>query len=147
LTAITEDVRECDSGADIGTMGMEVAAGAVEGGAVGDGEVVKGNIIGLEFSGDECCPSSNRNALRNASFSRCTSLSSSSVSARLIRSVATILLASSNKACDNASSSASNAAFSSSTFFFAARSFCNCSFNSSTSFVCAGNDGNEGEFK
>ena len=51
--AISEDVRECDTGADIGTMGTVVAPGAVEGGAVGDGEVVKG-IIGLEFSDPEC---------------------------------------------------------------------------------------------
>lgn len=94
LMAISEDCRECDGGADTGTMGMEAAAGAVDGGAVGEGEFVKGiDIIGLEFSGDECWPSSNRSALRNASFSRCTSLSSSSVSARFIRSVATILLA------------------------------------------------------
>jgi hypothetical protein len=96
LMAISDDVRERDIGADMGIMkGMEAvvaAAGAVAGGAVGEGEEVKG-IIGLEFSDDECWPSSNLSALRNASFSRCTSLSSSSVSARLIRSVATILFA------------------------------------------------------
>jgi hypothetical protein len=95
LMAISDDVRERDTGADMGIMkGMEAAAraGAVAGGAVGEGEEVKG-IIGLEFSDEECWPSSNLSALRNASFSRCTSLSSSSVSARLIRSVATILFA------------------------------------------------------
>lgn len=163
LIAISEEVREWDIGADMERMGAE-AAGAEE--EDGEGDEVKG-IMGLEVS-DECWSSSNRRALRRASFSRRASLSSSSVSARLMRSVATILLAcnsehehdqriarmrekleptSSNKAWDNDSSSASRAAFSSPTFFFAARSFWSCSFNSSSSFACAGKDGNDGEFK
>jgi hypothetical protein len=56
------------------------------------GEGEENNGMGLEVS-DECWSSSNLNALRKASFSRNASLSSSSVSARLIRSVATILFA------------------------------------------------------
>jgi hypothetical protein len=70
-------------------MGAE-GAGAEE--EVGEGDEVKGMIIGLEVS-EECWSSRSRSALRRASFSRWASLSSSSVSARFMRSVATILFA------------------------------------------------------
>lgn len=82
----------------------------------------------LEFS-----PSMSCRALRSASCSNRASFSSSSVSARFMRSVATILLASSNKAWDRDSSSASKAAFSSATVLRAARSLSSADVSSSIS--------------
>jgi len=78
-------------------------------------------------------PSINLSALRRASFSSLASFSSSSVSERLIRSLATILFASSNNAWDNDSSSASNFSFSVFASLCAPRSRCNSAVKDSTS--------------
>jgi len=92
--------------------------------------------------------SMSRSALFSASFSRRLSLNSSCNSASLIRSVTTILFASSNKACERDSTSSSRAAFSCLAALCAARSRSSCAVRSSSSLLkCEGKEGRDDDVK